>query len=48
MQVHPVNICTNLHDSIEEAGVTKVIYAFDRDQGAIDRCTLAFGRVSVI
>lgn len=39
---------TNLHNSVEEAGVTKVIYAFDRDQGAVDGWTLAFGRVSII
>lgn len=42
------NNYTNLHNSIEEAGVTEVINAFDRDQGAVDGWTLAFGQVSVI
>lgn len=42
------NNYTNLHNSVEEAGVTKVIYAFDRDQGAVDGWILAFGQVSVI
>ena len=32
---------TNLHNSIEEAGVTKIIDAFDRNQGAVDYWTLA-------
>ncbi len=44
----PTHSYTNLHNSVEEAGVTKVIYAFDRDQGAIDGWTLAFGQVSII
>lgn len=44
----PTHSYTNLHNSVEEAGVTEVIYAFDRDQGAVDGWTLAFGRVSII
>lgn len=44
----PTHSYTNLHNSIEEAGVTKVIYAFDRDQGAVDGWALALGWVSVI
>lgn len=43
-----IYISTNLHNSIEEAGVTKVIDAFDRDQGAVDDWTFASGRVRVI
>lgn len=39
---------TNLHNSVEEAGVTEVIYAFDRDQGAVDGWALSSGRVSII
>lgn len=39
---------TNLHDSVEEAGVPEVGYAFDGDQGAVGGRTLAFGRVSII
>lgn len=44
----PTHNDTNLHDSVEEAGVTKVIYAFDRDQGAVDGWTLPFRWVSII
>lgn len=39
---------TNLHNSIEETSVSEVIYAFDRDQVAVDGWTLAFGQVSII
>ena len=39
---------TNLHDSIEEAGVAKVIDAFDRNQVVVDGWSLASGWLRII
>lgn len=41
-------VSTNLHNSVEEAGITQVIDAFHGDQGAVDDGTFASGRVRII
>lgn len=33
--IRPSHNYTDLHDGVEEAGIAEVVYAFDRDQGAV-------------
>lgn len=39
---------TNLHNSVEEAGVAEVGYSFNRSQGSVNDGTLSSGRVNIV